>query len=131
MNFRCSRAMVGMLYAVTLAAMSVSAEAAKAGSGGGVSNGGYAGGGSSMMPNSQRTGGYSYAHQNRSGANDNEYRYQHRHQHQHRIQSGKETGAAYTERRQYSDFQGWLNQGQSKDSARHPQQARSMNQQGF
>ena len=124
MNRTLAKTAAGIIFALTVAAVSASVEA---GRGGGNQGGGHSGGfgnnggfsNSSMSNSGAMYGGgraSDYGQQKGSGSSKSQHKYQH--QHQHRYQKGKGGGHGQAERQQYDDFQGWLNQSQGKTQNR-------------
>lgn len=78
------------------------------------------------MYGGSRASGNSY--EKGSGSGKSQSKNQHQYQHQHRYQKGKGSGHAQVERKQYSDFQGWLNQSpqtRTQDNSRYQTQIMS------
>ena len=125
MNRTLMKTAVGIVFSITVAAMSVSVQAGRGG--GGNSGGGHSGGfgnssgfGNSGMSNRGAAYGGSrsseYGRQQGSGSSKSQHK--HQNQHQHRYQKGKGGGHGQVERQQYSDFQGWLDQSQTRTQNR-------------
>lgn len=119
MNRTLVKTAAGIIFSLTVVAMSASVEAGKGGgSRGGGQSGGFGnsgGSGNSSMSNSGAMYGGSrasdYGQQKGSGSSKSQHK--HQNQHQYRYRKGKGGGQGQVERTQYSDFQGWLDQSQT------------------
>jgi hypothetical protein len=125
MNKNSRNVFSSILLAITVLAASGSVVAGKGGSNGGAQAGGSGSGNTAMnRGNSSAGNGFGQRNQSANGASSSQNKYQYQHQHQYRY------GKGGSERQQYSDFEGWLNQGQSgeRNQNRYQLQSQTMAQ---
>jgi hypothetical protein len=125
MNKQSRNVFSSILLAMTVVTAAGSVQAGKGGNNGGAHAGGFASGNTAINRGSSNAGnGFRQRNLSEKGNSSNQNKYQHQHQHQYRY------GKGGSERQQYSDFGGWLNQGQSgeRNQNRYQSQSQSMAQ---